>query len=174
MANKEALRDLQHRLAERMRSARSQPVAASWLAVECAGTAVLLPLQDAGEIFPLSALHQLPHANPWFAGVANLRGALHSVIDLAAFLGLRSETLSSERRLVALNPHLEMHCAVMVDRLLGLRHAQDLTVLQDEPGSQQSKPAFAGARLQDMGGRSWQVIDLRALARYEGFLKIVA
>jgi len=45
MANKEALRELQKRLADRLQVARSQPRAAAWLAVECRGHGLLFPLQ---------------------------------------------------------------------------------------------------------------------------------
>jgi len=86
MANKQALRELQTRLAERMQAARSQPRGQSWLAVECRGHGLLLPLEQAGEIFPLGPLLPVPHTQPWFAGVANLRGGLHGVVDLARFL----------------------------------------------------------------------------------------
>ena len=79
MANKQALRDLQSRLAERLQAVRGQARALSWLAVECRGHGFLLPLQEAGEIHALPAVVPVAHAKPWFAGVANLRGGLHGV-----------------------------------------------------------------------------------------------
>ena len=87
MANREALRELQTRLAARMQAARSEQRGQSWLAVECRGHGLLLPLEQAGEIFPPAALMPVPHTRPWFIGVANLRGGLHGVVDLARFLG---------------------------------------------------------------------------------------
>ena len=74
MANKDALRELQTRLASRLQAAKTQPRARGWLAVECAGAGLLFPLAQAGEIFPLRALLKLPHAKPWMTGVAQLRG----------------------------------------------------------------------------------------------------
>ena len=56
MAKREALRELQSRLAERMQAARAQPAAQAWLAVECRGTGLLFPLAQAGEIFALAPL----------------------------------------------------------------------------------------------------------------------
>ncbi|HEX4510694.1 MAG TPA: chemotaxis protein CheW, partial [Burkholderiaceae bacterium] len=50
MANKEALRELQIRLANRLQEARTRPRARGWLAVECAGAGLLLPLAQSGEI----------------------------------------------------------------------------------------------------------------------------
>ena len=90
MAKREALRELQSRLAQRLQQARTEVRTASWLAVECAGVGLLMPLPGAGEIFSVGPWLPVPHTQPWFMGVANLRGGLHGVVDLAAFLGLRA------------------------------------------------------------------------------------
>jgi twitching motility protein PilI len=174
MANREALRELQSRLAERLQLARTEARSASWLAVECAGQGLLVPLASAGEIFPVSALLPVPHTRPWFVGVANLRGGLHGVVDLAAFLGLRPtmaapETVREQARLLALNANLGSHCALLVEKLAGLRSADQLTA---EPAADGERPAFAGARWRDADGRLWQEIDLPALAQHEQFVAI--
>ncbi|MEW6704624.1 MAG: chemotaxis protein CheW [Pseudomonadota bacterium] len=176
MAKKEALRDLQSRLAERLQAARTQARTASWLAVECRGQGLLFPLQQAGEIFAMVPLQQVPHTRDWFAGVANLRGGLHGVVDLGAFLGMSgrssaaSEGTRDQARLIALNPSIGLNCALLVDRLAGLRSAEQLTT---EDSQASAKPAFAGARLRDREGRSWQEILLSSLAEDEQFLGIV-
>ena len=175
MANREALRELQQRLAERMQAARREQRSQSWLAVECRGQGLLLPLEQAGEIFPPAALIPVPHTRGWFVGVANLRGGLHGVVDLAAFLGLRPplarDAVREQARLLAFNATLGSHSAVLVDRLAGLRSATQLTA---EPPDDQARPAFAAARWRDESGRAWQEIDLAALARHEQFLAIAA
>ena len=83
---KQALRDFQHRLAERLQAARTQGVAASWLAVRAGAERLLVPLSHAAEIFPWTDVQRVPYVQPWFLGVANLRGNLCGVVDLAAFL----------------------------------------------------------------------------------------
>src|SRR5256885_15808199 len=108
MANKEALRELQSRLAERLQAARTQDRGKSWLAVECSSRGFLFPLKEAGEIFALSPIVAVPHSHAWFLGVSNLRGHLHGVVDLAGFLGVKSnEQLRDQARLVAFNTALE-------------------------------------------------------------------
>jgi twitching motility protein PilI len=176
MANREALRELQSRLAERLQAARTEARAVSWLAVECAGAGLLVPLATAGEIFPAGALLPVPHTQAWFLGVANLRGGLHGVVDLGAFLGLRPplarDAVREQARLVAFNPKLGSHCAVLVDRLAGLRSQQQM---EREPAEAAPLPEFAaGGRWRDADGRLWQEIDLAALARHELFLAIAA
>lgn len=176
MANKEALRELQTRLAQRMQVARNEPAAHAWLAVECTGQGLLLPLDQAGEIFNAGRILAVPHTRPWFAGVANLRGGLHGVVDLAVFLGLRArgthEVGGEGARLVALNPTLGVNSALLVDRLAGLRHENDLTGLADDGPA--TRPAFAGASWRDGAGRHWQEIKLAALAADLQFLAIAA
>ena len=175
MANREALRELQSRLAERLQRARTESRSASWLAVECAGQGLLVPLASAGEIFPVSALLPVPHTRSWFVGVANLRGGLHGVVDLAAFLGLRAplapDALREQSRLLALNPAIGAHCALLVDRLAGLRNPEQM---QPESDDGAPRPSFAGPVWRDGEGRRWQEIDLVALARHEQFLGIAA
>ncbi len=178
MANKQALRDLQARLAERLQAARSEPVGRSWLAVECGTRGFLLPLREAGEIFPMAPVLAVPHSHRWFLGVANLRGHLNGVVDLAGYLGVKAgherpalEGSRDQARLVGFNPQLNINCVLMVDRLSGLRAEGELTAeASAAPGP---RPAFAGAAFRDAQGRVWQELLLARLAGDESFLRIV-
>ena len=172
MANKQALRDLQGRLAERLQMAKGREPQKSWLAVECGGHGFLFPLRDAGEIFPLAPLVPLAHAQPWFVGVANLRGHVHGVIDLARFLGVSGSTAARDQAsLVGFNAALGLNCTLLVERLAGLRNPEQLVAVPDDflP-----RPPFVGARYADNAGRVWQELNLAALAVDESFLAIVA
>jgi twitching motility protein PilI len=173
MANKEALRELQSRLAARMQAVRTEQPGQSWLAVDCAGQGMLFPLRQAGEIFDVGNVMPVPHTQRWMVGVANLRGGLYAVIDLASFLGLRQAPpegpAREQTRLVALNASLGMNCALLVDRLEGLRHAADMR--RDEDGRAE-RPAFATTRWIDAGGKLWQEIGLAELAGQHQFLGI--
>lgn len=178
MANKEALRELQSRLAERLQAARSQALAVNWLAVEAAGRGFLFPLSEAGEIFTgRLGLMAVPHTSKWFMGVANLRGHLHGVVDLAGFLGLKSAaTLTAEAALrdqscaVAMNTSLETNCALLVDRLAGLRGKDQLQ--REELDQQQARPPFLSGVWRDAQGRAWYEISLSSLSTNDAFLKI--
>src|SRR5512139_187139 len=162
MANKEALRELQSRLAERLKAAQTQERGRSWLAVECAGHGFLFPLQEAGEIFPFTPAMPVPYTNRWFMGVANLRGRLHGVVDLAGFLGIRgNEQVRDQSWFVAFNSTMNINCAVMVDRLSGLR---SLEQLKPEADDGQAKPGFVGAPYRDENNRLWRELNLAALA----------
>jgi twitching motility protein PilI len=154
---------------------QSQPAATtqrSWLAVEAAGQGFLFPLGEAGEISAMVPLTPLPHAQPWFVGVANLRGHLHGVIDLGAFLGLEAVAASRDSAmLVAFNASFDTNAALRVDRLAGLRSESQFT-LAHQPSA--AAPPFVGHSWRDAAGRLWQEIRLASLVRHEAFLRINA
>ena len=178
MANKQALRDLQTRLAERMKQVRTEQPGVSWLAVDCAGHGLLIALRQAGDIFKLDVLQPVPYTQPWLAGVVNLRGGVYTVVDLGLFLGLRGQMAQGQApvvtaRLLAFNSALEVNSTLLVDRLEGLRHAADMqAVLESDDNA--ARPSFAAARWQDTGGRVWQEIDLAELAKLPQFVAISA
>ena len=178
MAKREALREFQSRLAERLKAARSTGVAASWLGVEAAGVRYLLPLSQSGEIFPWVATQRVPYTQAWFAGVANLRGGLFGVVNLGAYLApdmrqapSRSEAQRAQARLVALNPLLEINCAVLVDRLAGLRGVESFATSAPAP---EGAPPYFGTAYTEADGSSWQEINLQSLSQQARFLGIGA
>ena len=176
MANREALRELHSRLASRLQAARSGEVAASWLAVGVGGQNCLFPLAQAGEIFPWTPTLTVPYVRPWFLGVANLRGGLFGVADLAAFMSGQpraelSEQARLDARLVTFNPALELNCALLIDQLVGLRHVDAFE--RSEPAAD-GAPDYFGTRYYEAGGTLWQEIQLVALSHLPPFLSISA
>jgi len=176
MANREALRELQIRLAKRLQAARTEGVSVAWLAVRAGGKNYLFPLGQSGEIFPLHNVQRVPYAQPWFSGVLNIRGGLYGVADLAAFIAQhggapRSEPAGLEPSVVTLNMALEVNCALQVDTLLGLRGAQDFA---SSTPSAAGAPAYYGTQFVDAGGATWQEINLRTLSQTPQFLSISA
>ncbi|MGE4242941.1 chemotaxis protein CheW [Ramlibacter sp.] len=176
MANREALRELQSRLASRLQAARTEGVQAAWLAVEAAGSKYLFPLAQSGEIFPFAAMQPVPYTSAWFLGVANLRGGLFGVVDLASFVTgspprQRSDAGRAESRLVALNTALEVNCALLIDRLAGLRGVDAFTASSEPP---EGSPDYYGSGYTDANGAYWQEINLQTLSRQPQFLSISA
>ncbi len=176
MANRQAIRDLQTRLADRLQIARTQGVAPSWLAVEAGGQKYLFPMTHAGEIFPWVATQTVPYTQGWFLGVANLRGGLFGVVDLANYVTghkafTQADVTHKDARLVALNGSLDINCALLIDRLAGMRN-QD--AFSDFSEKSPDAPDFFGNRYTDDSGASWQEINLQVLAQQAHFLTIGA
>ena len=178
MANRQALKELQERLAQRLTAARSETATASWLAVEAAGQRYLMPLVKSGEIFAWSPIQHVSYTKPWYLGVASLRGGLQGVIDLArllerpgAALATAGDRVSSESRLVSLHAALGINAVLLIDRLLGLRNPSMFTAIAENP---LDAPACFAHRLIDAQGQVWQELNLQVLAAEPEFMAIVA
>ncbi len=176
MANREALRELQSRLASRLQAASAEGVSAAWLAVKAGGGNYLFPLAQSGEIFPLANIQVVPYVQAWFRGVVNLRGGLHGVVDLAGFISggatlAKSEQVLAESSVITLNAALDVNCALLVDGLAGLRNAEVFSGSEPPP---EGAPVYFGQCHTDLGGERWQEINLRSLSQLPQFLSISA
>ena len=176
MANREAIRDLQARLAKRLQTARAEGMSVAWLAVRAGGRNYLFPLGQSGEIFPVASLQSVPYTCDWFPGVLNIRGGLYGVVDLAAFIAAitgtpRTEPAAAEPSVVTLNSALDVNCALQVDVLLGLRGAE---AFASSSAPAQEEPVFFGTRFVDAAGAAWQETNMRTLSQTPQFLSISA
>lgn len=178
MANRQSLKELQERLAQRLTAAKTEAATASWLALEAGGERFLVPLVQSGEIFPWTTVQAVPYTKPWYAGVASLRGGLHGVVDLPGLIGRTVvttgsalERVTSETRLVSLHAALGVNAVLWIDRLLGLRNPAMFGSIAPRPP--ESPPFFARCLI-DHQGQAWQELDLQALVTDPGFLAIAA
>lgn len=148
---------------------------AHWLAVQAGGQRCLVPLAQAGEIFPWTAVQPTPYTRAWFLGVANLRGALCGVVDLGRFLHRDAphgeDTAPADPKLLGFHPAIGLNCALRIDRLLGLRAAE---AFMPAPPKAAHAQAWLGSLHTDTEGLSWQALDLQALAQAPAFLAIDA
>jgi len=174
MANRDATRELQTRLASRLQAARSEGISVAWLAVRAGGGSFLFPLGQSGEIFSVSGVQAVPYAKSWFHGVINIRGGLFGVVEFAGFLEdtagwRRTQPAAQEPSVVTLNAALEVNCAIQVDALAGLRGPE--AFVSYEPADAQA-PSYFGNRFLDSAGEHWQEINLRTLSLFPQFLSI--
>jgi len=158
-ARRTRLRDYQAQLLARMQAAQSGAAEAHHqLGVAIGAERYLLELTEAGEIVPPPPLAGVPLTQPWYLGLANVRGSLLGVIDLARYLDPGASAAGPDARLVSLAPRLGFNCALLVTRVYGLRRAGAMA--QD------------GARLRDLDGHAWTPLSLAALVREERFLHV--
>ena len=177
MANRQALRELQQRIATLLQQASSRPgLTASWLGVRLGTHQLLLPLQQSGEIYAMTPIQPLPYAKPWFLGVTALRGQVYGVIELSAFLPTAAspQVPPAERtrqRLLAINEALGMNVVFRIDGLEGLR-GRDAFVRSESPPD--NAPAHLGSVFIDENDNAWQEINLQILCQDPQFLNIAA
>jgi twitching motility protein PilI len=181
MANREALRELQSRLAIRLQAARVEGPSVSWLAVRAGDGRYLMPLAQSGEIFSYTPVLPVPYTQAWFWGVANLRGGLSGIVDLAAFVAhdwpgavapsSRTELALAECSLLAFNAALDVNAALVVDKLSGLRSPE--AFISSSPPAE-GAPAYFGGVYTDAQGETWQELNLQLLSHSTHFLSINA
>ncbi|HEY1042621.1 MAG TPA: chemotaxis protein CheW [Telluria sp.] len=162
-ARRTRLREYQTQLIERVQVARTtRGQRASLLGVQAGpegrGRRLLLDLAQAGEIITMAPLTKVPLTHAWYLGLANIRGNLVGVIDIARYLGVGETPASPHNRIVTLAPGLGLQCALLVSRVYGLR---DTAAMQD-----------AGGTLVDADGQEWTTLDLAGLVKEPRFLHI--
>ena len=164
-AHRTRLRDYQAQLLARMQAAQNgAPDAGHQLGVMIGSERYLIELTEAGEIVPQPLLAGVPLTQPWYLGLANVRGSLLGVIDLARYFNPGAGDAGAgagDARLVSLAPRLGFNCALLVTRVYGLRRAGAMTPDGD-----------GGTRLRDAEGNGWTPLSLAALVREERFLHV--
>jgi len=174
MANPYSLKEFQESLARRLREASAEPPPDSRLAVESGGERWLLRLDEVGEIMPMSQLSgriaPVPLTRPWYAGLANVRGKLVSVVDFSLFTNEVPATPTAAARVVVLADRFQIHCALLVDRMIGLRNRARFSADAATANAEAAKP-WQGEALLDRDGAQWREIDIAALVVHEAFLK---
>ncbi|MET0320388.1 MAG: chemotaxis protein CheW [Duganella sp.] len=168
------LRQYQVQLLERMQAARSGAAAGvRELGVVIKGRHCLLELTQIGEIVTAQALAPVPLARDWYLGLANVRGDLTGVIDLARYAGWEdgaggvaaSTGGAGARRFITFSPRLGFNCALLADRVAGLRQASDMRAV-DPVGGQ---PGWSAQQFDDADGQRWTLLDLAQLVREPRF-----
>lgn len=82
-----------------------------------------LPLDGVLEIDRCGKVTSLPRTPNWLRGVTNLRGQILSVTDFRNLLSLKSDrTAVGEKIIVVHSPRSASSTALVVDRVLGIRH----------------------------------------------------
>lgn len=85
---------------------------------------LLVGLTGISEVVKPPRITPVPGARNWFLGIANLRGTVLAVSDLAAFLGEQPTPQSKYARLLVLDRG-EWASGILVDEVLGLFHTDE-------------------------------------------------
>lgn len=120
MSKRLDLRQYQQDLSNRMQEKSREDERVSALGVEVGSELYLIEMSDISEVLSVPDLTAVPLAKPWCRGVANVRGNLYSIVDLAAFMGYDSTQRGMRSRILLIAPKHNFNTGLLVDRVLGL------------------------------------------------------
>ncbi len=167
MSKRFSLREYQESMFTRMKGVTAISQADARLGVEIGGRNWMLALADAAEVLPVPVVAHVPLTQPWFKGVANVRGNLMSVVDLQAFFGEGAQAVTPLSRLLLIQPKVLPHASVLVGRMQGIKHLADMT----EQACPADAPVWLSACYRDGAGREWYELDIKRLAMEPAFLQ---
>jgi twitching motility protein PilI len=166
MARRISLREFQQDLVRRLNEAAAADRPSARLGVQVGAELWLVKLEEAGEVIPVPQVANVPLTRAWFRGLANIRGNLFSVIDLAAYQGGEPTTVTPDSRLLLVAERYNMAAALLVNRMLGLRNVRELET-QDAADAR----AWERARFKDKDGQLWRELGMNELVYSGDFLQ---
>jgi len=185
MAKRISLREFQQGLSERLLSARRGAGAQALLGIESGsedlpgGSHWLIDLADSGEVTPLPPLTPAPLTQAWFAGIANIRGALYGVVDFSAWRGGAPTPINAQARLLLVGARHGVNSALLVRRALGLHPQMEMRAAGETKvpagthgaGAVETAP-WLGGRFKDAQDQIWTQLRIPALLSDPSYLDI--
>lgn len=149
-------------------------VAAIWtgLGFRVGDLRLLAPLDQVSEVVPYAVVTPVPGTKRWLKGIANVRGDLLTIVDLADFLGKEPIVPDADSRLLIMNvPGL--NSALLVPEVIGLRHFVEEDDRAEIPDVEEPvRSCLRGAFFQDE--TLWGQFDMQVLAQLEVFRHVAA
>jgi purine-binding chemotaxis protein CheW len=138
------------------------------LQIEAAGTRLLLAAGTLLEVVARPEITHVPAMPRWVSGVANLRGVVLTVVDLAPRLGLGLAAITDRSCLLVLEgAHGQAFTALGADRV-GRLHIVDLTEIERLPQAGVRVPAELCIGMSRVTGELLPVLDAARLLELDG------
>jgi len=168
MAKQSQLREYQSSILARLENAKKAgaEAPAGYLGVVIGSKNVLVSLQEISETLPIMDIHSVPIVKPWFLGVANVRGVLYAINDLAQLLENTFTAISSNARLLLMSDAVTSNVAFVVDKMIGLRKLDEMKLREDVA---EETICLKAQTYQDEENRVWHVLDCDKLVNSKEF-----
>lgn len=130
----------------------------------------LIAMNEVNEVISIPKLAHVPLTQPWFLGLANVRGNLYGITDLGAYLGGSAKPFGLKSRILLVSSASKVVAGFVVNSMLGIRNLSEFF-----PGKLPKKnklPLGIIAQYKDVEGRVWRELSLFKLIQDERFLRI--
>ena len=162
-----ALQELAGRSRQHARALPAQVNAAprwSGIGFSLLGHRFVASLGHVAEMLEVPPFTRLPGVQPWTLGLANVRGRLLPLFDMAMFLGGRLNTSRKQHRILVVDED-KMFCGLIVDQAFGMQHFTSEVYTPTVADAPEQVAAIIDGAYTDGTGNQWAVMDIPALLR---------
>lgn len=124
-------------------------------------------MNEVSEVISISKVAAVPLTQPWFLGLANVRGNLYGITDLGIYLGGSPMPFNLKSRILLANINKKLSAGFVVNSMLGIRERSEFTLLENK----KNKVSVLN-QYQDNEKRIWEELSLFTIMREDQFLKI--
>lgn len=126
------------------------------IAFEVGGQEFVAPMGEVSEILAVPELTPIPLTKPWLLGVANVRGRLLPLADLAKFLNIESGERLKNKKVMVIDQD-GVFSGILVDQVLGMlqftgNDYQDVPLPEESPFAPYNHGKF------HKDGKDWFVV----------------
>ena len=130
----------------------------------------LIPMAEVSEVIPIPKLAHVPLTQPWFLGLANVRGNLYGITDLGVYLGGEPVPFNLKSRILLVMAENKLYGGFIVNSMLGIR---DLSEFIPVKPAKKKLPQCVTAQYKDAEGRQWWKLSLvKLMVDDEKFLQV--
>ncbi len=162
MSKRFSLGEFQQKLLDRIQLKEVAGDRISTLGIQIGRAFWLVEMHDISEVMTLPAMATVPLTQPWYLGVANVRGNLYSIADLAAFMGQGETPEGGQCRVLLVAQKFSCNAGLLVTRVLGLR----------DTASWRQEIKDGEVHLRDEQSHLWRKLDMSQLLQKPDFLQI--
>lgn len=132
---------------------------------------VALPINEVSETLDMPTYTRLPGVQPWVLGVANIRGRIVALTDVAVLLG--GEPVDQRRAKVVVIDSNDVVGGLVVDQLFGIQHfpEDELTPNSEENPSRWAPFTLSQGHFRD---EDWNICSAQKLVEKSGFMNTAA
>ena len=156
-------------LTAQMSSIDNSEASSAVLGVAVGEDRYLIPMTEVSEVIAISKLAHVPLTQPWFLGLANVRGNLYGITDLGVYLGGDPVPFNLKSRILLVTPGNKLYGGFIVNSMLGIRDLSEFTLAKL---AKKKLPSCITAQYKDAEGRQWRELSLFKLIGDEKFLQV--
>tara|TARA_R110002073_G_scaffold325903_6_gene505383 strand:- start:186 stop:683 length:498 start_codon:yes stop_codon:yes gene_type:complete len=156
-------------LSEQLKNAAETASTATMLGVVVGENRCLVHMGEVNEVIQVPKLAPVALTQSWFLGMANVRGNLYSIADLAVYWRGVPTPFGTKARVLLVAPRFKINSGLLVSNMLGIRSLSDFERIE---GAQTAIQTGIAGHYKDKEGRPWLELNLQELIRDEMFLQI--